>query len=66
MTKNVGATDKTIRLVLALALGALYYFNVLTGTLGIVAIVVGVIALLTAVINYCPLYSIIKMNTTKK
>ncbi len=66
MTKNVGATDKTIRLVIALVLAALYYFNVLTGTLGLVAVVVGAIALFTAVLNYCPLYSLIGMNTTKK
>ncbi len=66
MKKNVGSTDKIIRIVLALVLGYLYYSGVLTGTLGIVAVVVGVIALLTAVINFCPLYSIIGANTSKK
>ncbi len=66
MTKNVGSTDKMIRIVLALVLGYLYYSGVLTGTAGIIAIVVGAIALLTAVINYCPLYSVIHMSTNKK
>ncbi len=66
MTKNVGSTDKIIRIVLALVLGYLYYSGVLTGTMGIIAVVVGAIALFTAVVNYCPLYSVIGMKTTKK
>lgn len=65
MTKNVGSTDKIIRIVLALVLGYLYYSGVLTGTLGIVAVVVGAIALLTAVINFCPLYAVLGTKTTK-
>ena len=65
MTKNVGSTDKIIRIVLALVLGYLYYSGVLTGTLGIVAVVVGAIALLTAVINFCPLYALLGTKTTK-
>lgn len=66
MTKNVGSTDKIIRLVIALVLAYLYYSGVLTGTLGIVAVVVGAIALLTSVINFCPLYAVIGVKTTKK
>ncbi len=66
MKKNVGSTDKIIRIVLALVLAYLYYANILTGTLGIVAVVVGAIALLTAVMNFCPLYSLIGANTNKK
>jgi len=66
MTKNVGSVDKIIRLVIALVLAYLYYSGVLSGTLGIVAVVVGAIALLTSLINFCPLYAVIGVNTTKK
>lgn len=66
MTKNVGSTDKIIRFVLALALGFLYFADVLTGTMGIIAVVVGAIALFTAIANFCPLYLVIGMKTTKK
>jgi len=65
MTKNVGSADKIIRIVLALVLGYLYYSGRLTGTMGIVAVVVGAIALLTAVVNFCPLYTLIGAKTTK-
>jgi len=40
MKKNVGNTDKIIRLVVAVALVALYFTGKITGTLGIVALVV--------------------------
>lgn len=65
MKQNVGSTDKIIRIVLAVILAGLYFSHTVVGTAGIIALAVAVIALGTALINFCPLYSIIKLNTKK-
>jgi len=66
MKKNMGPTDRIIRLALAALVAVLYFTNVITGTLGIVLIVVAVVFVLTSLISFCPLYPLIGMNTCKK
>jgi hypothetical protein len=59
MIKNVGPSDKMVRLVLALAIGAVgIYFNTLWGLLAIVPLV-------TAMFNFCPLYMICGLSSCK-
>lgn len=63
MKKNMGSADRIIRLVLA-ALAVFFYFNgTLTGTMGIVALVVAAVFTLTSVISFCPLYSLVGLST---
>ena len=55
MKKNMGIVDRAVRVVLGLALvvcGAV----LLAGAWQIVAIVIGAIFLLTAILGFCPLY----------
>jgi len=66
MKKNVGMCDKWIRIVFAIVIGLLYYFNVISGTLGIVLIVLAVIFLLTGLFNTCGLYSVFGISTCSK
>ncbi|RIW17552.1 DUF2892 domain-containing protein [Algoriphagus lacus] len=66
MKKNVGSTDKIIRLVIALVLAWLYYAGTISGTWGIVALVVAVIFLVTSMVNFCPLYAILGLNSAPK
>lgn len=66
MNKNVGSTDKIIRIVLALVAAGLYFSGMVSGTIGIVALVVAAIALGTSLLGFCPLYTIIGLKTTKK
>jgi hypothetical protein len=63
MTKNVGQTDKIIRIVLALILAALDYFEVVTGAYSWVLSVIAIVLLVTAFINFCPLYTLLGKNT---
>jgi hypothetical protein len=63
MTKNMGSTDKLIRLVVAVILAVLFFTNVITGTLGIIALVVAVVFALTSTISFCPLYTILGIST---
>ncbi|SDX85534.1 Protein of unknown function [Lutibacter oricola] len=65
MNKNMGSTDKIIRIIIALGLAALYFTNIISGTIAIIAIVVAVIFVLTSVVSICPLYSIFGINTCK-
>jgi len=61
--KNVGTVDKVIRIILGLVLIALVFVGPQTPWGWI-----GIIPLATGLIGFCPLYSILGMNTcgTKK
>lgn len=65
MNKNMGATDKIIRVVIALGLATLYFSNLISGTIAIIAIAVAIVFLLTSVLSICPLYSIFGITTCK-
>ena len=66
MKANIGSLDKFIRIGLAIVLIILFYNSTLTGTLGIVALLVALILTITSLVNFCPLYTIFKMNTISK
>jgi len=64
MKKNVGYTDKIIRLIIAFILLLLVWFNVIPGkTWQIVTLVLALIAFATSYFEYCPIYAIFKINT---
>lgn len=65
MKKNMGKTDKLLRILIALVLTSLSYFNVVTGTLEIVFLVLAIVFLLTSFLNFCPLYTLFGINTCK-
>lgn len=65
MKPNVGTTDKLIRFLIAIVLVALFLFDVLTGTWGIVAIVVASALTLSNILGYCFFYTLIGVNTCK-
>lgn len=63
MKKNMGSADRIIRFILAVVVAVLYFTNVITGTLGIVLMVIAGIFVLTSFISFCPLYAIVGLNT---
>lgn len=65
MKTNESNLDRIIRVVFAIVLFALYFTNTVTGTLGIVFIVLGALALITGVVGFCPLYALLKIRTNK-
>lgn len=65
MKSNMGNTDRLIRLILAIVFGALYFSGTVTGTWGIVLLVLGAVFLLTAFIKWCPLYVPFGISTCK-
>jgi Inner membrane protein YgaP-like, transmembrane domain len=58
MKTNVGGLDRILRIVLGLALIAL----TLTGTIGVWGWI-GLVPLATAAFGFCPLYTVLGMNT---
>lgn len=63
MKKNMGSADRIIRVILAVIFAALYFSGTVTGTLGIVLLVLGIVFVLTSVISFCPLYLPFGLNT---
>ncbi|MCG9910971.1 MAG: DUF2892 domain-containing protein [Flavobacteriales bacterium] len=63
MKKNMGSADRIIRLVIAAIVGVLFFTDVISGTLGIVLMVLSGIFVLTSLISFCPLYAPFGINT---
>ena len=66
MKANIGSSDKLIRLGVSIVLIVLFYLEIITGTMGIIALLIALLLTITSLINSCPLYSIFKINTAKK
>ncbi|NLJ50981.1 MAG: DUF2892 domain-containing protein [Alcaligenaceae bacterium] len=60
MNKNIGSTDRWIRIIVGVVLIVL----ALTDTIGAWGWL-GIIPLATALINFCPLYRLIGLSTRK-
>lgn len=65
MKTNMGKADKLIRMIVAVAIAALYFTNVISGTLAIVLLAVGGIFVLTSAVGFCPLYAPFGASTCK-
>ena len=63
MKKNMGNTDRTIRLVIAGILALLWFQNIITGTWGIIALIVAGVFALTSLVSFCPLYALLGINS---
>jgi predicted ABC-type exoprotein transport system permease subunit len=63
MKKNMGNSDRIIRLLIAAVIAVLYFTNILTGTVGIVLLVFAGIFTLTSLVGFCPLYKLVGLNT---
>ena len=59
----MGSADRIVRIIVAAIIAYLYYTNVITGTLGIVLLVLAGIFLLTSFLSICPLYKPFGINT---
>ena len=63
MKKNMGNTDRIIRTLIAVVVAVLYFTNTITGTFGIVLLVLAGVFLLTSLVSFCPLYTLVGLNT---
>ncbi len=65
MGTNMGGADRIIRFLIAAIVVALYAFNIITGPLAIVLLIVAGIFLITSLVSFCPLYTIFGISTCK-
>jgi hypothetical protein len=65
MNRNVASWDRVLRVVLAALFAYLYFAGIVTGGLGLLLLVVGIVFLVTAIVGYCPLYGLFKLSTFK-
>ncbi|MCB1141565.1 MAG: DUF2892 domain-containing protein [Leptospiraceae bacterium] len=65
MKQNMGMVDRIARVVVAIVFAALYFLNVVEGTVGMVLLGLGGVFILTSVISFCPLYLPLKISTKK-
>lgn len=63
MRRNMGGLDKGIRVAIAILLTILYLTDTVTSTWGIVFLVIAVVFLLTSLVSFCPLYTLLGIKT---
>jgi hypothetical protein len=65
LTKNMGKLDKAIRTLIAVGIALLYLFDLITGILGMILMLIAIVLLVTSFANFCPLYKILGFNSCK-
>ena len=65
MKKNMGSTDKIIRISIAVLIAVLYFTNTISGTLALILGVFAIIFIITSFISFCPLYLPFGISTKK-
>jgi len=63
MKKNVGATDKTIRLSIAAIIGILIILGVFPLILAIIFGIIGTAMLITSFVGFCGIYALIGFDS---
>lgn len=66
MKKNIGLTDKIIRIAVAIFVAILYFIGTISGTIAIVLGIFALIMIFTSFVSFCPLYIPFGLNTRKK
>jgi len=66
MKTNMGNADKVIRILLAVAIGALYFTDVISGTVAFILLALASVFIVTSFISFCPLYLPFGLSTKPK
>jgi len=66
MKKNMGTTDKIVRIIIALVIVGLYFAGIINGTIAIIGLALAAIFILTSFISFCPLYLPFGLSTLRK
>jgi hypothetical protein len=64
--KNVGMIDRVVRIILGIALIAVFVLNMVAAPWSYLVALIGLVALVTGAIGTCPLYSILGLDTLSK
>lgn len=59
----MGSADRIIRIIIAAIVGILYFTGIISGTLGLILLILAGIFVLTSLISFCPLYASFGIRT---
>ena len=65
MKTNIGTIDRLLRFAIAVIIVALYTENIISGTFGIIMLVLATVLMFTSAVSFCPLYTLLGVNTCK-
>lgn len=63
MKKNIGNIDRVIRFAVAVLIAILHFSGVISGTIGLILVILAVVFALTSLISFCPIYWAIGLST---
>lgn len=63
MKKNMGNTDRLIRLMLGVVFGILYFNNMVAAPWGLILLVIGIVFFVTGLVGFCPIYRLVGITT---
>lgn len=63
MKKNMGNLDRMVRVLLSIVFAVLFFTGTVSSALGMILLVAGGVFLATSVISFCPLYTVLGINT---
>jgi len=65
MKKNLGSADRIIRILVAAAIGALYFMGHLSGATAIALLALAAIFIATSFMGFCPVYWAVGLSSKK-
>jgi hypothetical protein len=66
MKTNMGLIDRAIRILIAAFIVALYFSNIISGTLAIILLVIALTFVITSFLGFCPLYFPFGISTRRQ
>ena len=66
MKKNMGMADRALRIILAIVVAVLIYLGEVSGTAAIILGIFAGIFLVTSLVSFCPLYTLVGVKTCAK
>lgn len=66
MKQNMGNLDRVLRIIVALAIAALYFTHTISEVVATVGLVIAGIFVLTSFVSFCPLYLLFGIDTREK
>ncbi|MGQ9621479.1 MAG: YgaP family membrane protein [Bacteroidales bacterium] len=65
MKKNIGKVDRIIRVLIAMLITVLYFTKIISGTAGLVLLIIAGILMITSVTSFCGIYTLFGISTCK-
>ncbi|WP_293172865.1 DUF2892 domain-containing protein [Oceanithermus sp.] len=62
----MGKADQIVRFLLGVLLLLAYFLGWVNGSAGVVALIVGIVFVVTAAVRFCPLYRLFGLSTCDK